>query len=230
MTFYSYCSKHFLTVISTAWIHPMVFNNQVMNKRILKVLSVKLLLLLFSHMAYAQKAPEWVLPATPFNEAETARLMEKGTATIQGTATLKKKGKDNFGVKGSQILLFPVTPYFMEFLELKKKFNSRKKQATMSSVAFTYRVEGRFVDDKGTFRFTDLKPGKYYIISWIAFARQKTVAVQTGTSTSYNVYGYVLGSSPIYEDYQYDVFIENEISGFVDVKDAGAVMNVVVHN
>ncbi|WP_230147920.1 hypothetical protein [Pedobacter sp. Bi27] len=201
-----------------------------MNKRIPKILLVKMLLLYCSMMGYAQKAPEWVLPATPFNESETARLMEKGTATIQGTATLKKKGKDNFGVKGSQILLFPVTPYFTEFLELKKKFNSRRKQATMSPVAFTYRVEGRFLDDKGTFQFTNLKPGKYYAISWIAFARQKTVAVQTGTSTSYNVYGYALGSSPIYEDQHYDVFIENEVRGFVEVKEAGAVVNIIVSN
>ncbi|WP_426328508.1 hypothetical protein [Pedobacter sp. R-06] len=201
-----------------------------MNKRIPKILLVKMLLLYCSMMVYAQKTPEWVLPTTPFNEAETAKLMEKGTAVIQGTATLKKKGKDNFGVKGSQILLFPVTPYFTEFLELKKKFNSRKKQASMSPVAFTYRVEGRFLDDKGTFQFTNLKPGKYYAISWIAFARQKTVAVQTGTSTSYNVYGYALGSSPIYEDQYYDVFIENEVSGFVEVKEAGAVVNVVVSN
>ena len=196
----------------------------------LKILSINWLLFLGSNIAYAQKSPVWVLPATPFNEAETARQMEKGTASIQGTATLKKKGKDNFGVKGSQILLFPVTPYFTEFLELKKKFNSRKKQASMSPVAFTYRVEGRFIDDKGTFQFTNLKPGRYYIISWIAFARQKTVAVQTGTSTSYNVYGYALASSPIYEDYHYDVFIENEVSGYVDVKQAGAITNVVISN
>jgi hypothetical protein len=200
------------------------------NKRIPKILLVKMLLLCCSMLVYSQKAPEWVLPTIPFNEAQTANLMEKGAAIIQGTATLKKKGKDNFGVKGSQILLFPVTPYFTEFLALKKKFNSRKKQATMSPVAFTYRVEGRFLDDKGTFQFTNLKPGKYYIISWIAFARQKTVAVQTGTSTSYNVYGYALGSSPIYEDQHYDVYIENEISGFVEVKEAGAVVNVVVSN
>jgi hypothetical protein len=196
----------------------------------LKALSIIFFLLLCNQITYSQKAPEWVFPTTSFNEVETAKLMEKGTATIQGTATLKKKGKDNFGVKGSQILLFPVTPYFTEFLELKKKFNSRKKQATMSRTAFTYRVEGRFIDDKGTFQFTNLKPGKYYIISWIAFARQKTTAVQTGTSTSYNVYGYVLGSSPIYEDYHYDVFIENEISGFVDVKEPGTVTNVLVSN
>ncbi|MEI2272523.1 carboxypeptidase-like regulatory domain-containing protein [Sphingobacterium sp. ML3W] len=199
-------------------------------KTLPKILSINLLLFLCCSIAYAQKAPQWVLPTTPFNEAETARLMERGSATIEGTATLKKKGKDNFGVKGSQILLFPVTPYFTEFLELKKKFNSRKKQATMSPVAFTYRIEGRFLDDKGTFQFTNLKPGKYYIISWIAFARQKTVAVQTGTSTSYNVYGYALGSSPIYEDHHYDVFIENEVSGFVEVKEAGAVVNVTVSN
>lgn len=201
-----------------------------MHKKTLKGLSICLLLLWCTHMAFAQKAPEWILPTTPFNELETARLMEKGKAIIQGKATLIKKGKDNFGVKGSQILLFPVTPYFTEFLELKKKYNSRKKQATMSPVAFTYRVEGRFLDEKGTFQFTNLKPGKYYIISWIAFGRQKTVAVQTGTSTSYNVYGYVLGSSPIYEDRHYEVYIENEISGFVDVKEPGAVINVVVSN
>lgn len=199
-------------------------------KTLPKILSINLLLFLCCSIAYAQKAPQWVLPTTPFNEAETARLMERGGATIEGTATLKKKGKDNFGVKGSQILLFPVTPYFTEFLELKKKFNSRKKQATMSPVAFTYRIEGRFLDDKGTFQFTNLKPGKYYIVSWIAFAKQKTVAVQTGTSTSYNVYGYALGSSPIYEDHHYDVFIENEVSGFVEVKEAGAVVNVMVSN
>ena len=199
-------------------------------KTLSKILSINLLLFFCCNIAYAQKAPQWVLPTTPFNEAETARLMERGSATIEGTATLKKKGKDNFGVKGSQILLFPVTPYLTEFLELKKKFNSRKKQATMSPVAFTYRIEGRFLDDKGTFQFTNLKPGKYYIISWIAFARQKTVAVQTGTSTSYNVYGYALGSSPIYEDYQYDVFIENEVSGFVEVKEADTVVNVTVSN
>lgn len=196
----------------------------------LKILLINLLLFLGGNLANAQRTPEWVLPSTPFNEVETSKLMEKGTATIQGTATLKKKGKDNFGVKGSQILLFPVTPYFTEFLELKKKFNNRKKQATMSPVAFTYRVEGRFLDDKGTFQFTNLKPGKYYIISWIAFARQKTVAVQTGTSTSYNVYGYALGSSPIYEDQHYDVFIENEVRGFVEVKQAGEVLNVVISN
>jgi len=201
-----------------------------MNKKIPQALSIAVLLLLYVHISYAQKAPEWVLPTTPFNEPETAKLMEKGTATIQGTALLKKKGKDNFGVKGSQILLFPVTPYFTEFLELKKKFNSRKKQATMSREAFTYRVEGRFIDEKGTFQFTGLKPGKYYVISWISFARQKTTAVQTGTSTSYNVYGYVLGSSPIYEDYHYDVFIENEVSSFVDVKETGGTVNVVVSN
>lgn len=199
-------------------------------KTMLKVLSVNLLLFLCSDIAYAQKTPEWVLPTTSFNEAETAKLMEKGSATIQGTVSLKKGGKDNFGVKGSQVLLFPVTPYFTEFLGLKKKFNSRKKQATMSAVAFTYRVEGRFLDDKGTFQFNNLKPGKYYIISWIAYGKQKTVAVQTGTSISYNVYGYALGSSPIYKDEYYDVFIENEISGFVEVKEADTVVNVKVSN
>lgn len=73
-----------------------------MNKRIPKILLVKMLLLYCSMMVYAQKTPEWVLPTTPFNEAETAKLMEKGTAVIQGTATLKKREKIILALKGAR--------------------------------------------------------------------------------------------------------------------------------
>ena len=180
--------------------------------------------------AHAQKNKEWIFPTTAFNEAETAKLMEPGTATIRGVGVIKKKGKDHFNGKGGQIILFPVTPYFTEFLELKKKYRGSKKEATMSNDAFTYRVQGRYIDDQGHFEFVDIKPGKYYIMTWIGYQKTKTKAVQTGTVTSYNVYGYALGSSPIYEDYLYNVDVENELGVFVEVKDAGAVTNVVVSN
>lgn len=180
--------------------------------------------------AQAQKTKEWVFPTTPFNEAETAKLMEPGTATIRGVGVIKKKGRDNFNGKGGQVILFPVTPYFTEFLELKKKHRGSKKEATMSNDAFTYRVQGRYIDDQGHFEFANIKPGKYYILTWIGYQKTKTKAVQTGTVTSYNALGYALASSPIYEDYLYNVDIENELGVFVEVKDAGAVTNVVVSN
>ncbi|WP_293306705.1 hypothetical protein [Pedobacter sp. UBA5917] len=200
-----------------------------MIKQIAKALSIIILICTYTFTTYGQKGPEWILPDIPFNETETAQLMEKGTSSIKGTASLKKQGKDNFGVKGSQILLFPVTPYFSAFLELQKKYNNRKKQATLGPVAFTYRLEGRYTDDIGSFEFNGLKPGKYYIVSWIAFAKQKTVAVQTGTSTTYNVYGNALASSAIYEDRYYDVFIENQIGGFVEIKEAGKTTVVTIN-
>lgn len=201
-----------------------------MNKQ-LRLLACVIGLMIVATNLPAQKKTSFVFPATPFNEAETAILMEPGTATIKGIASLKKKGKLNFSRKGSAILLFPATPYFMEFIELKKKFNSNKKMATMSNEAFTYRIQGRYLDAQGGFEFSNLKPGKYCVITWIEFEKTKNITLRTGTRTYYNAWtGNEVGSDPIYSDYTYGYKSEDEVIGFVEVKNNGEVVNTVVSN
>ncbi|MGF6846500.1 hypothetical protein QFZ51_001735 [Chitinophaga sp. W3I9] len=181
--------------------------------------------------ASAQKGVEYILPAASFDEAATNKLLEPGTATIRGNAFLKKKGKVNFATKGHNIILFPVTPYFTEFLELKKKYNKGKKQASMTNDAFTYRIEGRYLDDQGNFEFTELKPGKYYLVTWIEYERKKNLILRTGTRTFYNVYsGNEVRSEPIYNAYSYYYQAEDEVAGFVEVNKEGEVVNTVISN
>ena len=187
-------------------------------------------LLLTDMGTMAQKQPTYVYPETPFDEATTAKQMEEGTAIISGTAKIKKKGTTYYPGRKDPINLFPATPYIMEFAELNKKFRKGKKVATMSNDAFSYRIEGRTMDDRGTFEFKGLKPGKYYLVTWIDYQKSASYSVQTGTSVGYNYYGQAVSSWPIYTSYTYKYDVEMEVSAVVEVKADGERVTVVVTN
>ncbi|AXY74159.1 hypothetical protein D3H65_09310 [Paraflavitalea soli] len=180
--------------------------------------------------ALAQKTPEFVYPATPFNEAEAAKQMEEGTATIAGIAKIKKKGRTYFPWQKDQINLFPATAYIMEFAELKKKYTKGKKIATITNDAFTYRIEGRTTDDRGSFEFRNLKPGKYYIVTWIDYEKQYETKERTGTDYAFNQYGNMVASYPTYTYYTHKYTVEMEVSGIVEVKADGEKVTVVITN
>ncbi|HWW40796.1 hypothetical protein, partial [Pedobacter sp.] len=114
------------------------------------------------------------------------------------------------------------------FIALRKKYNKGKKVAAMSNDAFTYRIEGKVIDDKGTFEFTDLKPGQYYITTWITYEKEASYKVESGTSTRYNMYGEVLSSTPIYSYYTYKYAVEDEVTGMVEVKNAGEKVTALI--
>lgn len=201
-----------------------------MNTKSLKTLCYLVFLLLGTIAARAQKAPQYIFPTGTFNEVEATKLLDDGTNTIRGVATLKKRGVYNFPDMGDKILLFPVTPYLIEFLELRKKYNSRKKQAAMAADAFIYRIETKFSDSKGSFEIKNLRPGKYYAITWIAYQKEQKYTVQTGTSTSYNIYGQALSSWPIKEERSYYYDVEKEVTGFIEVSGDKQVINAMVKN
>ncbi|NML40677.1 hypothetical protein HHL17_26000 [Chitinophaga sp. G-6-1-13] len=177
----------------------------------------------------AQKTPEYIYPTAAFNEAEVASQMEDGKATIQGLAKLKKKGRTYYPWQGDRIQLYPVTPYLTEFLELQKKYRKGKKVATMSNTVFSYHIEGRVIDENGHFEFRDLKPGKYYIVTWIDYEKSYEYKVQTGRETAYNGYGDVVYSVPTYTWYTHKYAVEQEVSGIVDVTSDGK-MSAVISN
>jgi hypothetical protein len=180
--------------------------------------------------ASAQQNSEYIFPSVPFNEAEVSKQMEDGTSSISGVAKLKKKGVEYVPGKGDRINLYPVTPYLLEFSDLQKKHKRGKKVASMSNEAFTYRIEGRFIDNNGTFEFKDLKPGKYYIVTWIEFQKQDSYREQTGSSTTYNMYGQAISSSPLYTRYTYNYTVESEVSSIVEVKADGEKVTTILKN
>lgn len=179
--------------------------------------------------ASAQKV-EYVFPSAPFNEAEVAQQMEEGTATISGIAKIKKKGVEYIPWQGERIDLFPATPYLLEFVALQKKYKRGRKVASMSNDVFTYRIAGRIVNDKGGFEFRNLKPGKYYIVTWITYEKERSYQVRTGTETAYNAYGQSLWSTPIYANYTEKYTLDGEVSGIVEVTGEGQKVTAVISN
>lgn len=174
--------------------------------------------------AQAQKKPEYFFPTTLFDEETATRQLDEGTNTIRGRAYLKKSRLYNYPKQGEKILLFPVTPYLTEFIELRKKYNNQRKQAVMTPAAFMYRIETKFVDEQGGFEYTGIKPGKYYAITWISYWKERKYQVRTGTESAYNVFGQVLWTSPTYEERSYWYDVEREVNGFIEVTGNGQVI------
>lgn len=179
----------------------------------------------------AQKAPEYIYPTAPFDEAATEKLIEPGTGVVKGYAYMKVKGKETFPDKGRTVLLFPVTPYLLEFLELKKKYpEGGKKEASMVNAAFTYRIQAKFIDDRGNFIFTGVKPGKYVLLAYLPYEKKKGVSLQTGEYRGINLNTGAFESAPIYTRYRQYFKYEKEMTSFIEVKSEGEVVSTVFSN
>lgn len=200
-----------------------------MHSCIRRILTVAGLLLAGASGISAQQTQEYIFPTAAFNEAEVALRMEDGNATIAGVAKLKKKGRTYYPWQGDRIQLYPVTPYLTEFLELQKKYRKGKKIASMNNTVFSYHIEGRVLDNDGHFEFRDVKPGKYYIVTWIDYEKSYQYKVQTGRETAYNGYGEVVYSVPTYTWYTHKYAVEQEVSGIVEVTGDGK-MSAVISN
>lgn len=135
-----------------------------------------------------------LMPTVKFDTLEARKLLAKGTGTIKGVAFIHpvnqgfgiKTGKKVYAYK-TKIVLFPLTPYFEEYLDLKKKQNPKKlKFAYLSNDAYRFRLEA-ITNSNGEFTFPEMKPGKYYIECVLNWQQSGTYNQYTGSA--YNGYG-----------------------------------------
>ncbi|MBF1098449.1 MAG: carboxypeptidase regulatory-like domain-containing protein [Riemerella sp.] len=187
--------------------------------------------------AFSQK--DSYFPQVFFDKKQAESQLGAGKSTIEGVAFTREKrsipltmgavkvktGKKHMARPNTVVMLFPVTEYFTEFYNLRKKLESKTKQVLMSNEAFAVRREA-YTDDYGRFRFENLKVGKYYLETIVDFTAVGSYKQQTGTSTAYNVYGTPLYSTPIYETFFYDYEAAHRESKFVEVKKDGQVIEI----
>jgi hypothetical protein len=201
----------------------------------------KCLILIISFLcageAFSQK--DSYFPQVFFDKKQAEAQLGAGKSTIEGVAFTREKitipftmgavkvktGKKHMARPNTVVMLFPVTEYFTEFYNLRKKLESKTKQVLMSNEAFAVRREA-YTDDYGRFKFENLKVGKYYIETIVDFTAVGSYKQQTGTSTAYNVYGTPLYSTPIYETFFYDYEAAHRESKFVEVKKDGQVIEI----
>jgi len=191
-----------------------------------------LLLLIFTFIF--TKAQNTYFPQVFFDKKIARDMLSFGNSTIEGVASTKQKnnwgikpvfGTKHYAPKGTVVMLFPVTPYFEEFYNMRKKYENKKTTVYMSEEAFKYKIEA-LTDDHGRFKFEKLKPGKYYLETIVNFTATASYQEQTGRTDTYNGMGGYMYSSPIYQTFFYGYSAANRESKFVEIKQDGELKEI----
>jgi hypothetical protein len=178
----------------------------------------------------AKKNTKTVLyPEYSFDERSHKAALIKGTATIRGVLfTKQKQGMlGNKGLlapkiygQGVRVTLFPATPYFMAWYNLRQKKENKRTVVYMSEQAFKYRIEAT-TDEYGRFTFEEMRPGKYFIQAFLTTVYSHTADVQVGTG--YTSSG---GSVAYFEKQNYNTRQHERLERFIEVKKDGEVVEV----
>ncbi|SRX76021.1 hypothetical protein [Aequorivita antarctica] len=190
-------------------------------------IKVLILLLVFTVPAVsAQKKIEFVYPKVPFDSEMAAKQLDhKGTSTIKGTAMINNKPVGYY----VKVFLFPMTPYLEEYLALENKLGLKeKKRASMSPLALSYRLISK-CEDAETFEFTNLKPGKYYIESYVTKTKEKKGAYLVGQEAITFEGSYISGP-PIFQEYTYNKSRQYHMSGIAEITSDGQTVDVTIKN
>jgi len=102
----------------------------------------------------------------PFDLDAAKLALGEGKSTIKGRISMTlppADGAKTFYGSNLTVYLMPVTPYLLDFLELRKEEDPKRlKFAYLSPQAWKYRLEA-VSNGQGEFAFYHMKPGKYYL-------------------------------------------------------------------
>ncbi len=138
-----------------------------------------------------------------FNFSETMAMLSGGTSTIEGSASTRiaekrmEGNKVQYAPKGSVVTLMPNTPYFKEWVNYNFTIGNISRPVyydgkLVSGCAYPLpdevkkaMVYAEVEDNKGNFRFKNLKPGEYLIfVGFVANKYTHTTRTPTG---NYNI-------------------------------------------
>ncbi|WP_185815017.1 MULTISPECIES: hypothetical protein [unclassified Xanthomonas] len=159
-------------------------------------------------------------PRAPFDKQAAEAALAKGRATIVGVACAYHDSRI-FLANNRKVMLFPATPYFAEWVAMRKKADRSKETALMSDEAYNMRVETQ-TDAKGAFQFTEMQPGSYYLVLPFQFDQAKSRDVYAGSSYA--------GSTEVdhYERQDYTVARDDELFKEVEVKTDGSTVKTAI--
>lgn len=170
---------------------------------------------------------KFVSPTSSFDVTAARKSLENGNATINGTVLLKAKKNLDTDIE-VDIYLFPATAYFEEFLALKKK--NKKKKVIPSEQFIAAKKTTRISDENGTFTFTNVKPGKYFLYTEVYLLGSRSGEVRVGNQQwgVYNSMGNRVGgyTTPVYQNQSFMTQKRNILSKEVEVIDNEQTLNV----
>lgn len=164
-----------------------------------------------------------------FDKKQAQDMLAYGKSTIEGVASTKQytDSKKQLAPEGTLVTLYPLTPYFEEFIKLRKQKENKKTSVYISDEAYKFRIEAK-TDAYGRFKFEKLKPGKYYIECIVPYIASYTYEQQTGITTTYNGYGAAIATSPYYEKFLGSYDASNRETKIVEIKKDGELLEIKV--
>lgn len=178
---------------------------------------------------------------TPFNKAETMKLVKDGNSVISGVAFAKDnqnnmvvKGKSVFNInkkqfapRGTSIILIPLTAYYKEWLSVNEKLRNKGKPVPLSKEAAECIKVTSVYDDKGHFDFTNLMPGEYLLVTEFSFVHTNNRTEVVGYTDTY-INGAYAGSQERTKTTQYGTEAGASIRKFVTIKANGEKVSAVL--
>ncbi|MCU0237860.1 MAG: tetratricopeptide repeat protein [Pyrinomonadaceae bacterium] len=154
-----------------------------------------------------QNRKRTLFPNAEFDTDLAKRALEQGSSTLIGRACAYYDGY-KFDAANAKVVLYPVTPYFEKWYDLREKREDDKtsvfinKEATKYALITQANSEGRFV-------FSRLKPGKYFVQIIFSFNQRKTYSVYTGSDSTTDYYAIR----------NYNVGRSDRLEKFIEIKD-----------
>ena len=139
-----------------------------------------------------------LFPDYPFDVKLARTALTEGATTIEGVVFTKPKTKLGYSaplaerIYGRNVLvtLIPVTPYFEQWYDMRKHKENKLTSVFMSDTAFKYRLTTTS-DDYGRFKFTRMKPGKYFLQAFLDWGETKSYKENVGSGeTGYGTVNY----------------------------------------
>lgn len=198
----------------------------------MKRLSITLLFSTISYCSYAQYVqPERndttkLFPKAVFDVAQTKAALQEGKSTIKGVAFVRPVSGTGFTKKvfanKVKIILYPLTPYFEEYLSLRKKANAKKLQfAYISPECYAIKLIA-ITNSTGEFTFPNLKPGKYYLEAMMPWVKSGVYDQYTGSG--YDDFGRIDFYSPAYYSNNHYTFLQSTL----EIKNDGDVVKATL--
>lgn len=125
-------------------------------------------------------------PTQTFDSLLAKKMLSPGNAIIKGVIYKKTNkmalvGGKTYG-QNVTIELFPVTPYLLEWHDLKEKKEDRLTKVYASEEAYRYR-RSVISDGYGRFSFDNIRPGKYYLQASLTTTKSYLRDVEVGSNS-----------------------------------------------
>lgn len=174
--------------------------------------------------AAPRKAPNLLRPKAVFDLGQAKAALEPGTATIAGTACVKRFVNNGGGLylaSNQSVLLYPATPYLQEMVQLMRKLKPGRDEIDFSPAFLATRMVGRTNAD-GEFQFSKMKPGKYYLITTLATRAYGSRNVDLGSEVTNG--GHTIVNYYTTENFSRD--FDDVLERFVEIKRPGDTVKI----